>query len=201
VFIRGLMGGFIGGFKALLEQAMAVPSSPVFLPGGWAMVRAIGGAEKFVVDADECCCQTSTTTPAGPPWGEGPCPSPAWCDWYCADTYYVTAATGQCSEAGPADCDGTYALERDDLACSGGSSCIWYGERPEGQFKCTACLVCALYAYPADYRWALTIAYTGNTAHCDWWKVIDDACPAGNYTLNTWYLPCDDCDETVTVYS
>jgi len=168
---------------------MAVPTAPVYLPDGKAMVR--GG--KFVIDAEECCCEGYL-----PPLDDG-CPEYAHCMAFFEDTYHCTITASYCASAhpsSPTDCSGSYSLYRNEPIEN--VPCSWSNILCDSEhlMECAVSLVCT-----NDDTWWLRVQVCLAFAPygCEWRKDLGNG-PAGNYTL--WWTPGTDlCSETVTVYS
>jgi hypothetical protein len=133
------------------------------------MVRTIEGAPKFIVDADECCCQAC----------------PLSCD-HCGGTYrLVFSGSGDCNS------DQTF-----DMARVAGQ-CQWtvthVGTCGTGGFFpwCRAAVDC-LYQ-----TWVLSVDENGGK-FCRYTKAATySSCPAGTYAFDMG--TCSSCPETVTV--
>lgn len=153
---------------------MSIPVWPVHLPGGKAMVRVPqgGGARKFIMDANQCCCP-------GCPLNE--------CA-HCADTYYL-------SYTGSGDCnfDYDYILSRVISP-----PCKWYqrvdGFGGGGFFPFCVVQITCVYGY-----WLLTIANNSGVVSRYVKLAMYDSCPAGVYTYSSGTCPEHPASVTVTV--
>ncbi len=165
---------------------MALPTTPVLLPGGKAFI--FDG--KFSTDADDCCCDI--------PLDDCPCDA-------CESPFFVTLVTGLCLCGiipGPifdfSDCGDTYTLI--------GPTCFARDETKDPCElipirKCSALIHCVdgVGSTPKDWRLLIT---TGSEA-CEYRKGItsQSKCPTGVYSLVHLLPECTNCSLTVTVFS
>jgi len=124
---------------------MAAGIPPWYLPGGFAMVPTVGGASRFAIDADECCCE---------------CPTPAWCDSHCSADYCATFRVFGCNV---------------DITLARYAACLWrhdgaycghnwtfvlrcYAVNPYGPGVSWCGVFCPLWRFVATYApgWAFT---------------------------------------------
>ena len=179
---------------------MAVPATPVYMPGGLAPVRNVGGDPYFITDFDECCCLGE--------WGDACCPQShagnSWIWEHCPHTLHVTIQTGDCdcaaslpldpcpSAPDTTDCSGNYTLTIPDRAAT-----HWAGSTED----CYCVLDCFPFFVGPCY-WSLRVA---NACEADCvregcvWRipVVTDVCPIGIFPL--FGGSCDNCDATVTI--
>ena len=156
---------------------MAVPATPVYLPGGLAPVRTVGGDPYFITDFAECCCD---------------CMSDARCVSHCAPMYAIDVTTGDCSGN---DCDDLYVLEWDVWP----GHCLWADSGGEGNV-CTAWLFCVWSVDAGHIVWRVNVYF--NNVFCTYERYYDGACPEGIYHLaapQPPYTECTNCEATLEV--